>query len=277
MADQSDVEDALARLIAAALYPDGTGEASAIGRTCRVFRGWPNAGALDGDLAAGRVNISVFAEARHQRNTTRWPEEWRIVAEPAPSLAIAVAGVQASITGNGGPGMLVGLQVDALSVVHRTAAGDTPELVAASLADKLRGLGRVALSTGAVVRVPGVGFLLGRVVADRTGLRETKRQSQDFRLSLWCPDAASRDAAGSLVDARLSALAFLALPDGTAGRLRFVSSLLFDQSVNARLYRRDLVYAVEYATTLAESLPSMVFGVSDIAANGAAVIDGRLS
>jgi hypothetical protein len=277
MADQSDVEDALARLIAAALYPDGTDAPSAIGHTSRVFRGWPNAGALDGDLAAGRVNITVFAEARHQRNTTRWAEEWQMQAVRVPTFAVAVAGHEATIAGTGGAGMLVGLQVDTLSVVHRTLAGETAELVAASLADKLRALGRVALASGAVVRVPGAGFLLGRVVADQAAMRETKRQSQDFRISLWCPDAASRDAAGSLVDRSLSALNFLPLADGAAGRLRFVSSLLFDQSVNARLYRRDLVYAVEYPTTVIEALPEMIFGLSDVTANGTTIVNDRVS
>lgn len=276
MADQSDVEDALARVIATALYPLGTDEASAIGRTCRIFRGWPNAGALDADLAAGHVNITVFPEAGQQRNTTRWSDEWLMDTPVVPTLSLVVQGAAALVLGTGGPGMLVGLQADTLSVVVRTQTGDTPELVAAQLAAKLRALGRVAMANGTTVQVPGAGFLLGRVVADQGAMRESKRQSQAFRITVWCPDAASRDAAGGLIDRALSGIVFLSLPDGTGGRLRYASSQLFDQSVNARLYRRDLVYAVDYATTLHETLPSMVFSVTDVTANGQTVIDNLL-
>ena len=240
-------------------------------------RGWPNAAALDADLTAGRVNITVFPDAARQRNSTRWPDEWTMAAAVTPTLGILVAGTTASVFGTGGAGMLAGLQVDTLSVVYRTAKGDTPELVAAALAEKLRALGRIALANGADVRVPGAGFLLGRVVADQGAMRESKRQSQGFRISLWCPDPASRDAAGGVVDRALSAIGFLPLPEGTGGNLRFLSSVLYDQSLNARLYRRDLIYSVDYATTIVEALPSMIFGVSDLEANGSDIRDGVLS
>ncbi len=277
MADQSDVENALTSAIAAALYPNGSGGESAIGSTCRIYRGWPNATALDVDLAAGRVNVTVFPDAARQHNTTRWTDEY--VAQPAvtPGLDVLVAGDTATVFGTSGAGMLVGLQVDTSSVVYRTQAGDTPELVAAVLAGKLMALGRFAVANGATVTIPGVGYLLGRVTADQPAMRETKRQSQGFRITLWCPDPTTRDAAGAVVDTALSAIDFLPLADGTGGRLRFASSVLFDQSLDARLYRRDLLYHVEYATTIVDELPSMIFGVTDIAANGNDVRDGLLS
>jgi hypothetical protein len=277
MADQSDVETALANAIAGALYPNGSAGGSVIGTTCRIYRGWPNAVALDADLAAGIVNVTVFPDAARQRNTTRWPEEWVAGVAVAPTLSMLISGTTASVFGTGGAGMLAGLQVDTLSVVYRTQAGDTPELVAASLADKLRGLGRVALASGADVSVPGAGYMIGRVEADQPGQRESKRQSQGFRVSLWCPGPASRDSAGAAVDGALAAMAFLALPDGTGGNLRYLSSVLYDQSLNARLYRRDLLYNVDYATTITEALPSMIFGVTDIVADGFDVRDGLLS
>ena len=41
MADQADVETALAAIVANALYPKGTAAPSAVGCTCRVYRGLP--------------------------------------------------------------------------------------------------------------------------------------------------------------------------------------------------------------------------------------------
>ena len=62
----------------------------------------------------------------------------------------------------------------------------------------------------------------------------------------------------------LAPLTFISLPDGTAARLIFGGSTVFDQSQNATLYRRDLTYSVEYATTITALQPSMLFGSLDL-------------
>jgi hypothetical protein len=48
--------------------------------------------------------------------------------------------------------------------------------------------------------------------------------------------------------------------DGSSGRLTYAGTTEFDQSQNARLYRRDLTYNIEYATILSATLPAMLFG-----------------
>lgn len=275
MADQSDVETTLATLVAAILYPQGPAAPSIVGKVCRIYRGWPNQAALDADLAASRVNVTVFPEAGHQKNTTRYPAEYQVTAAAVPTLAIAVEGVTATLSGAADPGQLAGLLADNVAVVHRTAAGDTPELVAAILAARLR-TERIALVSGATVTVPGVSRLIGRVVADQPAQMETRRQRQGFRLTCWCPDPATRDSIASAVDAALSVQTFMTLPDGTSGRLRFHASTVFDQSQDAALYRRDLLYTVEYATTVSAELPAMLFGDTTIAPNGAGIVQSLL-
>lgn len=276
MADQSDVEAALVGLVAAGLYPQGVAYPSVLGRVVRVYRGWPVAAALDPDLAAGHVNISVFPEAGGQMETTRWADDEAVVAPVPPVLAASVAGEMVVFSGRAATGQVVGVKADNFAVVHRTEAGDTPESVAAVLAAYLR-TQRIVQVDGARLQVPGVASLIGRVVADQPGLRQIRRQRQRFRVSCWCADPATRDAAGAAVDGALSALAFVALPDGTAGRLKFVSSMLLDQSQNAALYRRDLVYSVEYATTLGRVLPAMIFGDATLAPAGGGVVQSLLS
>jgi hypothetical protein len=53
--------------------------------------------------------------------------------------------------------------------------------------------------------------------------------------------------------------------------------VVLDQSQDAALYRRDLVYAVEYATTIASVLPSMIFGDLMVSPNGGGVAQSQLS
>ena len=106
------------------------------------------------------------------------------------------------------------------------------------------------------------------MVADQQTQTVTRRQAQDFRLTCWCPDPASRDTTAALLDTALSTTPFITLPDNTSARLRLVRSLTFDQSQNANLYRRDLVFDAEYATTITTTLPALIFGDTNIIHNG---------
>jgi hypothetical protein len=281
MADQSDVEAALVARVVAALYPAGADAGSVAGTTCRVYRGWPNAAALDADLGARRVNVTVFPDGSEARDTTRWPEQQTALPPVTPQLGVLVSGNTATFFGSAAPGQVAGLLVDTQAVAYRTADGDTPELVAAVLADRIRtpsdGRGRPAQVSGASVTVPGAGAVVARVVADQGVVSELRRQQQGFRITAWCPSAASRDIVAGAIDSALAGTLFIPLADGTAGNLRYISTTVFDQSLNARLYRRDLLYTVEYATTLTQNLPSMLFGTVNIAADGGPVVASRLS
>ncbi len=258
MADQSDVEVALVSLVSAALYPNGTDDASVPGPDCRVFRGWPTSAALDVDLAAGKINVTVFPIGDTSRTTTRYSEQWAgIPAEP--NLITIVDGQSVTFSGNADTGQVAGILIDGRSYAYRTQAGDTPELVAASLASMARVDSIVRLSCGTLT-ILGAGNLLARVVADAPVYTEIRRQEQGFRVACWCPTPTTRDATAGAIDLALSSQHFIGLTDGTSGRLLYVGTTEFDQSQNSRLYRRDLNYSVEYATTLATKLPAMLFG-----------------
>jgi hypothetical protein len=60
MADVSEVGEALVEIIAAAAYPNGTGQPSIGACDIMIYQGWPNPQTIDTDMAAGKVHISVF-------------------------------------------------------------------------------------------------------------------------------------------------------------------------------------------------------------------------
>lgn len=267
MADQSDVETALVALASAALYPNGTDQTSICGAACRIYRGWPNPAALDADLASGRVNITVFPIENGIRNTTRYPDTWAASQpSPAPSLRAMSAGVSVTFGGTADVGQIAGILVDQKNYAYRTALNDTPELVAASLAELIRA-DRTAILLGASITIPGAGRVSGRVVVDVNATQEVRRQECRMRISCWCPTPAVRDTASAAIDMAMAGLRFIDLPDSTTARLIFQSTSVFDQSQDAALYRRDLIYAVEYATIISASQPAMLFG--DLTVNAA--------
>lgn len=268
MADQADVETALVGLVAAALYPSGPNAASVPGPDCRIYRGWPNAAALDTDLRAGKVNVTVYPAPGSGRVSTRYTQEW--VGTPgAPSLTTQVAGVSVTFGGSVASGQVAGVAIDGVAYAYRTQAGDNLALVAANLATLVRA-NRIALVSGATVMVPGAGEVLARVVADAPAQQEVRRQTQAFRVTCWCPTPQIRDAAAGAIDLAMAPLTFLDLADGSQGRVIYAGTMVFDQSQDALLYRRDLLYSLEYATVLTATQPTMLFG--ELAVNAAQVV-----
>jgi hypothetical protein len=266
MADQADVEMALAALAANALYPDGTGAASAVGFTCRVYRGFPAGPTLDADLAAGVVHVSVAA-ADGVKNVTRYPRVWRPVAPVPASLVVTVGARTATFSGACAVGQLAGVAVNGALFPYAVQASDTPATVASNLAALLRAAGWVVVYAGSTITVPNAQQFIARVVSGAGALQEIKRQVQDFNISLWCPSPAARDAVAPVIDQGLAAMKFIALADGSAARLIFAGTQTRDDSADAVLYRRDMTYSAEYPTTLAQITPAMLFGTAAFTAD----------
>ncbi len=258
MADLADVESALVDLATAALYPGGLAEPSSVGADCRIYRGWPAPASLDADLRAGRVNATVFPDSAPGQAVTRYNSEWR-GTPGTPTLLGSVVGNTVAFTGTADIGQLAGIEIDNRTFVYRTEVGDTPYAVAANLASMIRQV-RIVHLVGNTVSIPGAANIVVRTAVDSPTLREVRRQSHDLRISFWCPTPALRDAAAATVDLALAALTFIVLPDTGRGRLCYKNTAIFDQSQSAILYRRDLIYTVEYPTIVSASLPSMIFG-----------------
>jgi hypothetical protein len=253
MADLSDVEIAIVAEIIGGLYPNGTSEASAVGVTCRAYRGWPSPAALNSDLTAGVVNVTVFPAMS--------PDE---VPEPYfdnPYAAVVPTSLMATVTlqmvtlsGLAKAQQLVGLLIDGVPFSY-----DTTETVAANLADLINNT-RLVTYSGSTLTIPTATTLIARVVVNTSVSREIRRQRREIQANCWCPSPLLRDTVCSIVDRTISSSSFLALSDGTKAHVRYVSTQVYDQSQNALLYRRDLNYKFEFTTISTTVAPVMLFG-----------------
>jgi hypothetical protein len=180
--------------------------------------------------------------------TTRYPTT-PTDTRSVPTLTVAVVGSVATFAGTATAGQLAGLLVEGQPYVYRTAANDTPALVAAILAGAINAV-RPATASGASVTTT-----------------ELRRQIQSFRITAWCPTPDLRDAVCAIIDPAFAATPFLTLADGSQSRLAFSATTTFDQSQDAALYRRDLIYTVEFPTTLVATQPSMLFGTVGLGAD----------
>lgn len=86
-----------------------------------------------------------------------------------------------------------------------------------------------------------------------TAIMEIRRQERTVQITIWAPTPAARDSIAKAVDPVLAVTHRFTLPDQTMARLIYKGSPMTDMLEKSRIYRRDLLYSVEYATTLTET------------------------
>ena len=104
-----------------------------------------------------------------------------------------------------------------------------------------------------------------------SAMLELRRQTRLFQISVWAGLHTRRDAIAAAVDAGLAAVSRLALADGSVAVMTYDSSAQDDDQQLAGIYRRDLLYALNYATTQVAVLTAIAATVTDVtmSVNGA--------
>lgn len=265
MADLSDVEVALTALAVQAAYPKGSSSASITGQDCRVYRGWPLPASLNSDLRNGITNITVFPDEQAGRVTAFFPDN-ALVSNSSPLLLAAVAGTSVTFSGTAQTGQLAGLLVDGKAYPYVIATGDSAASVAANLAG-LVGADQITTLTDTTVYIPGAAHIVARVVAQNQFQQQIRRQERLFHVACWCPSPAIRDQVAIAVDQVVAPLKFLSFPEGTFGRIIYHGTTVTDRDEDAFLYRRDLIYQIEYPTITTSPIDEMLFGDLNINTN----------
>ncbi|ADE12139.1 hypothetical protein [Sideroxydans lithotrophicus] len=260
MADLSDVENALVTLIAQTLYPAGipvgVNPPSPVANVpCVVYAGWPIPAQLDADLKIGKAHVSVFPTPS-ERNTTRYPKKWETLSIVPATLTLAINGQQVTV-GGAMPSPFsthnLALGVGTKNYVYSVQPTDTLNSIATALAALVAVDFTGASSAGAVITLPTAAHIShARVGTTGTSIREIRRQERVFQLVTWSDTSVHRDAIVAAFDPVLAVTQFIMLADGTAARLIYKSSPITDNNQKVGLYRRDLLYTVEYATTQTE-------------------------
>lgn len=261
----------MCRLIQDAVYPGGVAGMSVTRTVVKIYRGWPTNRALNADLASGIDTVTVFSQENASKDASRYGRTWRTVSVSSPTLVLTVVGDAVTVSGTGGKGQIAGLIVDGIAYSVVSTDTDTPLTVAANFAAVVPH----ATVSGNVVSVPGA-RLTGRVVGSGTAVMETRRQEQGFLVSVWSSTPAGRDTLAAVVDGSLADVDWFDVADGSAVRLFYKGTVEIDVSEKANLYRRNLVYTVEYPTLKTMTGPQMAFGIGTLGDGGLTVGFGCL-
>lgn len=244
MAGLSDVLNQLAAQAAAVIYPNGTAQPSACGMPVKIYPGWPVPNVLETDLAAGTVHVSVYPGNTERKTTRSIGQGWVQVAAPVHTVQMTVSGSQVTLSGTPGAQNLL-ITLNGTAYVYALQASDSLNSAATGLCALIPG----ATSNGAVITLTGVHSITVAVGGFGTAMRETKRQEKQFQVTVWAPTPLARDLAAEALDSALSATTSMSFTDGSAGIVRYSHTFQTDQLEKAGLYRRDLFYSIDYATT----------------------------
>lgn len=269
MADFTDVASALRDLIAAAIYPNGTGQSSALGFGVQVYQGWPTPEKLDADLKQGMAHVSIWPTPQEKPSADHFAD-WQTLSIQATTLTLTVSGQTVTVGGTVSTPQNVGIVADGLAYAYAVQASDTLTTIATALASGLAGQGIGASNTGAVITLASAKKIAGRTGSQGVSMRELRRQERVFQVSCWANTPATRDALAKLVDTTMGATWRLSMTDGTSVNLFYRGSSQHDESQKQLIYRRDLMYGGEYATTQTRTDAQVL--IDTMTSAGAAVI-----
>ena len=275
MADQFDVEQAIAAYLAGAFYPAGTPTHDQAALSCgvpvTVARGWPDPEVLDSAVVnSRRALVTVYPGIL--RDNTRYVRDYvdlpPTVTPLAASVTAAYTGTTVTLSGTVTVGQVIGLSVGpvmaAAQYSYAVRVGDTLTTVAAALAALVGGT-----STGASLVVPPPGTVTAISLSNIKSLLPLKQQHQQFRICCWAPTPTVRDALASAVDVAMATLRTLALPDGSyTGPPIQSPGHTSDDGGKDGLYRRDVVFMLDYSTNQVSTLPVMLFGTTTVKPGG---------
>lgn len=247
MADIDDVLNAIVTIAAQQAYPNGTGAASITGTNIRVFAGWPDPDTLNADLAAGNVAVSVFPTPS-ERDMTRYPMEWQDNSVNAAKLTLTISGQTVTVGGTILAGEAAVVTVNGTPYSYGVTASDTLNSVAAGLAALIP----AATASGAVVTITNAHALTGMVSTAGTSIKEVGRQERVIQVTIWAPDPTKRTTVAKAIDAAMRQQYRITLADDTVAHVSYRGSPITDMLSKQRLFRRDLLYGVEYATTITQ-------------------------
>lgn len=226
------------------------------------YSGWVTQDDLKNEVAKGvRSHIAVY-DLEVERNTTRFLPEWQTLAAPTVTLTASAAAGVITFGGTPAAGLNVGVTVgNRPAIAYQTTAGDTSlALVAQHVAAAINAAAQPGVSAtvnGASISVTG-GDASVAVGGTGTITRQLEQIEKYFLISVWAPAPDTREAIAELIRPAFAALNFVPLGDGFNGRLKYVRTKNHEPQFNAQVFRRDLVYSVEFSTTETDTATQIV-------------------
>ena len=263
MADLGDVTAFLANMVWSAVFPSGANQPNVAGATVKVFEGWPIPATLDTDIAAGAAQISIFPLKSAGASIEQFinNEQYTIKA-PTPGMTAVVSNTSVTLTGTPVTGEYASITVNKQNTY--SASGPTVSAILAGIASQAGGMVSVS---GNTITFPNTNLLTCQIGAPGVAGFVTHRQRQPIQITVWAPNPPMRNVLASAVGNALRQSVRITFPDTSQGLLVFSHETQTDEQERASIYRRDMIFNVDYATL-------ETYAVNEITSFGATFDDG---
>lgn len=263
MADLSDVTAYLAGAVASAAYPNGTSQPSVAAMDVRIFEGWPIPEQLDrdmlGQILSGTPPVPVPRTGGPVANVSVYPmpgtgivvyqqqDLTYIITPPTISSTFTLVGNLITVTGQIAVGEYLTLVIDDAAVCSQTGASTAAML--AALATEAQGKGYPSASaTATTLTIPFGHSLVVRQGGAAVLGKVTHRQRQSVMVTVWAPTQAVRTMLAKAIDNAIKQVIKVAMPDTSQALVIYSRTNVSDERQATAIYRRDLIYDVDYAT-----------------------------
>jgi len=255
MASVLDVQKKLAELIEPIVYPDGTGSPSIVNKDIKIVNGYPVKDSLDKWLDADKVWVSISTIEKSDKNTTRYTKRWQPLSIPDASVVMALDDDYViTITGVAANDQVATIKTSTEVVSHQIVAGESMDDIAAALGVQLTG----AVVVDNTITIPNEFNIQLGVTVLGSAAKEIKRQNKQFCVTIWTTNPDDRDVLGEAIDAYLSDIERFVLPDDFYARIIYNGMIDIDDLQTHRMYKRELEYLIEYATTITQDYTTHV-------------------
>lgn len=241
----------------------------------KVYRGFPIPETLNNDLRNNIVHISVAMAPGGERADDQMLTTMDQITDPDVQLTAVISGTQLNAASTNVPatgtitlsgtvvaGTRTMTQVGDVYVPYGPTAGDAPDVVAAGVAAAVNAnTDAAAIATAvAVGNVVTITTLANAAIGKRVAFDfkiggtaqfadETGRRVAEFQINIYGYDDPSRVLYSNAVDVGLSALDFLVPENDVPGKLVYARTQQIDRELSHVVYRRTLVYSVQYTQT----------------------------
>ncbi|MCX2905207.1 hypothetical protein ORG41_04365 [[Curtobacterium] plantarum] len=253
MASTDDVASYLAGRVSDAVYPGGSGLPGIINAAVKIYPGWPAPGTLQQDINSGGVHVSIWPLPAERKISTALGRPFRVMAKDKPALQFIVNGSVIDVSGVADALTSVRVSLKGKTFTFTFRAGTTADQAVTALGAALPESFTVLSS----VFIPLADHISVSATTAGTAVKELHRQIKDFQITVWAPAPGLRDRIGSAIDTALSEQCHIDLNDGAPAQLLYARQFDSDRSQNWHVYRRDLIFSVNYATTRTITAPEV--------------------
>jgi len=253
MADLSDVLNTIAQNLVTPIYPNGIDMPSIAGVQVTIGEGWPIRSQLDKDLQAGNAHVSVYP-TDFERVMTKFQRDYQPNTVTAATLVLTVSGTTSiTITGTVTIPQTVVVVLNNVGYAYVVLSGDTLDTIATNTAALLPS----ATATGNVITLTNCYRLVARISVPYTASQEIARMDRILMISVWAPNPVIRATLGAAINIYMMENYRVPMVDNFFAQVFYHSDPWTDQLEKSLIYRRDLKYIIQYATTVTNTFISI--------------------